>query len=109
MGASKPEVLQAKLDAVYALRPHHDVEDPSDSEVDLATALLAAMDENERLRNALEGARRKHTDCEDSWYSCPKSPDGCSNDGVGHECNCGADRVNAMIDAALHREPEESK
>lgn len=53
------------------------------------------------LRALLAECRRKHNSCEDSWYSCPKSPEGCSNDSVGPECDCGADRINAMIDHAL--------
>jgi len=34
---------------------------------------------------------------EDSWYSCPKSPDGCSNDRAGSNCNCGADTFNIWL------------
>jgi len=30
----------------------------------------------------------RHYECEDSWYSCPKSPDGCSDDRQDI-CNCG--------------------
>ena len=48
-----------------------------------------------------ELARRKHYYCEDEWYSCPKHPDGCANDGMGPDCNCGADRINAEVDAIL--------
>ena len=48
-----------------------------------------------------ELARRHHHYCEDSWYSCPKHPDGCANDGVGPDCNCGADKTNAEVDAIL--------
>ena len=40
---------------------------------------------------------------EDSWYSCPKAPDGCSNDAVGTECKCGADSHNAEVDEDLNR------
>lgn len=32
-----------------------------------------------------------HYDCEDCWYSCPKSGN-CCNNTVGDECNCGYDR-----------------
>ena len=48
-----------------------------------------------------ELARRKHYYCEDGWYSCPKNPDGCANDGMGPDCNCGADQINAEVDAIL--------
>ena len=46
-------------------------------------------------------ARRKHYYCEDSWYSCPKAEGGCANDAEGGECNCGADKHNAKVDALL--------
>ena len=48
-----------------------------------------------------ELARRRHYYCEDPWYSCPKHPDGCANDGVGPDCDCGADQINAEVDAIL--------
>lgn len=34
---------------------------------------------------------------EDNWYSCPKAPDGCSDDEQGTECNCGADNFNVKV------------
>jgi hypothetical protein len=35
-------------------------------------------------------AKRDHTYCEDSWYSCPKAEGGCANDNYKNdECNCG--------------------
>jgi hypothetical protein len=43
-------------------------------------------------------AIRKHYQCEDSWYSCPKSPDGCADSFAGKECNCGADEHNAKVE-----------
>jgi hypothetical protein len=46
-------------------------------------------------------ARREHYYCEDSWYSCPKAEGGCANDAEGGECNCGADKHNAKVDALL--------
>lgn len=49
----------------------------------------------------LRSMKRKHSECEDSWYSCPKSESGCSNDGAGDECDCGADNANEMIDKAI--------
>lgn len=61
--------------------------------------------ECERLREALESLRSTHYECDDPWYSCPKSEGGCANDGQGDECNCGADARNAIIDAALARKP----
>jgi hypothetical protein len=50
---------------------------------------------------ALENNRQTHHYCEDPWYSCPKDEDGCANDSMGHECNCGADKANAEIDKAI--------
>ena len=44
-------------------------------------------------------ARRGHYYCEDTWFSCPKSEEGCSNDGAGDECDCGADEHNAEVSA----------
>ncbi len=43
-------------------------------------------------------AKRNHEVCDDSWYSCPKSGFGCSNDLAGDECNCGADEQNKKVE-----------
>ena len=43
-------------------------------------------------------AYRQHYNCEDSWYSCPLSEDGCSNDQAGSECNCWARYNKEMED-----------
>ena len=60
---------------------------------------------NSKLRALVEelaqAGKRSHRECEDSWYSCPKSPDGCSNESEGEDCNCGADDSNAKIDNLL--------
>jgi hypothetical protein len=45
-------------------------------------------------------ARRPHYGCEDSWYSCPKHPEGCANGEAGEDCNCGADKHNAEVGRA---------
>lgn len=37
-----------------------------------------------------------HYTCEDSWYSCPLSEDGCANDAAGDECNCWAQSNKEM-------------
>lgn len=29
---------------------------------------------------------------DDNWYSCPKAPEGCSDESEGEECNCGTDK-----------------
>jgi len=49
----------------------------------------------------LEKLRRGHCSCDDCWYSCPKSEDGCCDDSQGKECNCGADEHNAALDAII--------
>jgi len=49
---------------------------------------------------ALDNNRQTHYYCEDTWYSCPKHHQGCSNDSERDECNCGADEANIEIDAA---------
>lgn len=46
----------------------------------------------------LERLRLTHYICEDCWYSCPKSTEGCCDDNQGSECNCGADAHNAILD-----------
>jgi hypothetical protein len=55
----------------------------------------------EILRAALLKAKQPHYRCDDSWYSCHKDPDGCSDEEKGKDCTCGADRFNAEIDAVL--------
>ena len=40
----------------------------------------------------------------DSWYSCPKAPDGCADDQWPKDvCNCGADTHNERVTALLAR------
>lgn len=53
------------------------------------------------LKDILISLRRKHDYCEDCWYSCPKAEGGCCDDRAGTECNCGADKANSIIDAAI--------
>jgi hypothetical protein len=54
------------------------------------------MDRIERLKQL---ALWSHYYCEDSWYSCPKAEDGCSDENAGDDCNCGADTHNAEVEA----------
>jgi hypothetical protein len=56
----------------------------------------------EELIKYLESTRQKHSECEDSWYSCPESEDGCSNDSEV-DCNCGADDFNKQLDDIIFR------
>ena len=59
-----------------------------------------------RLRAALQAAKIPHLvvggDC---WFSCPASGE-CCNDNLDGKCDCGADKHNAAIDAALGPAPE---
>jgi len=49
----------------------------------------------------LENSKEDHASCEDCWYSCPKSSEGCCDERQGDACNCGADAHNGMIDETL--------
>lgn len=41
---------------------------------------------------------RKHYDCDDGYYSCPLSYDGCLDDRVPKDiCNCGATAHNIKV------------
>ena len=56
-------------------------------------------DAETKLRDALH---RRHYYCEDTFYSCPFAPEGCSNDFEDKtKCQCGADEHNAQIDALV--------
>lgn len=66
--------------------------------------------EVERLRAALLKTKRSHYYCEDSWYSCPQSEDGCADDRRrGNKCDCGADAFNAEIDSLLSDSAQQKK
>lgn len=53
---------------------------------------------NSRLSEAVEALEKyafiSHESCEDQWYSCPKSEEGCMDDRKGNDCTCGADKHN---------------
>lgn len=43
-----------------------------------------------------------HYECDDCWYSCPKSEEGCCNEGLDKDrCTCGADQTNNKIDEII--------
>lgn len=44
-------------------------------------------------------AYRPHDYCEDSYYTCPKHPEGYVDKDQEIKCNCGADDHNAKVDA----------
>ena len=54
-------------------------------------------DSQEIIDNFVKAFTRKHYSCEDFWYSCPKAPEGCANEGAGSDCNCGADIWNEEV------------
>lgn len=56
--------------------------------------LLAKLD---NITEALRGLKINHHTCEDCWYSCPKSAEGCCDDNQ-EGCNCGADDHNSRVD-----------
>jgi hypothetical protein len=68
--------------------------------VDDVRYLLGVVD---KLRAALLAAKVTHTTCEDGWYSCPMSEEGCLDERET-ECTCGAEKHNAAIDSALDAE-----
>ena len=69
------------------------------AELNAAESLKA---ERERAKDLVRAfcilAKRNHYECEDGWYSCPKSEDGCANDNAGKDCTCGADDFNKMLE-----------
>lgn len=42
-----------------------------------------------------------HEECDDPWYSCPKSENGCLNENAGDSCTCGADSRNEKVDVII--------
>jgi HAMP domain-containing protein len=73
----------------------------SEENQQLKESLAEARAEIEQLNKALESAKQRHyVNDDDNWYSCPASGL-CSNDSAGTDCNCGADYVNSIIEAAL--------
>lgn len=46
-------------------------------------------------------SKQHHHYCEDSWYSCPKCSEGCSDESQGENCNCGAEKHNKKVDELL--------
>lgn len=58
------------------------------------------------LTNTLKSLRIKHYECEDGWYSCPKSDSYFGKDYEDYPieerpCLCGADEQNQKIDTVL--------
>ena len=53
------------------------------------------------LAEGLLALRLPHREVNDSWYSCPRSEEGCIDESAGAGCNCGADAHNALIERLL--------
>ena len=65
------------------------------------------MANGKSLLGKVKELKREHYECEDRWYSCPKSGN-CANDMIqGEECDCGADTDNAKIDEIMRIIQEE--
>ena len=61
------------------------------------------MTRKDELRAAAVVLAGPHQVCEDPWYSCPKSPEGCADDRQGPGCTCGVEDSVRRIYAALQR------
>ena len=66
------------------------------------TEKLALQARIRELREALAKQKQSHYSCEDCWYSCPMSEEGCCDDRQSG-CTCGAEAANTKIDALLSR------
>lgn len=49
------------------------------------------------IKELIKLAYREHYHCEDSWYNCPKHPEGAPIDRGEKNCNCGADKHNERV------------
>lgn len=68
--------------------------------MEAATQVTISYDDALVLVGGLRRLRRAHLECEDSWYSCPLSEEGCADD-AQTGCTCGAETQNALVDALL--------
>lgn len=66
----------------------------------LESSFFALKEQRDELLSVLNKLRIDHYQCEDGYYSCPKSGD-CPNSNPNDDCNCGADDHNAVIDATI--------
>jgi hypothetical protein len=62
---------------------------------------------NDARRAELEAVAKQlagnHYDCEDCWYSCPLSADGCCNENQEKVCTCGVESRRTQILEALQQ------
>lgn len=63
-------------------------------------ALEGAVGKAGELIARLEELKIGHYACEDCWYSCPKSKEGCCDERQ-EGCTCGADTHNAEVDSLI--------
>lgn len=64
----------------------------------------------ELIHQLIKLAKREHYNCEmDTWYGCPLSKDGCSDDNVLHVCNCGTNEHNKEVEKVAGELLEEMK
>ena len=56
------------------------------------------MNDREIIQELIKLAYMPHYSCEDTWYNCPKHPEGSANDYAGTKCNCGADEHNQQVE-----------
>lgn len=55
-------------------------------------------DQQAALEQVARDVLGKHYECEDCWYSCPLSEDGCCNYAQPKVCNCGLDtKVQKLV------------
>lgn len=104
---------KAKKYLVKRARPIPDATDTKSGDIcdidETPAQQLCPAPDATALREALEGLRLKHKVCEDSWYSCPMSEEGCVNPSDSG-CTCGAENHNKRLDdilALLRSEPRE--
>jgi len=50
-----------------------------------------------------------HYHCDDPWYSCPLSTDGCANDDAGDKCNCGYEERVTDLEKSFREVAEEER
>ena len=56
------------------------------------------MSASEYTPETLRARKRAHYECDDRWFSCPMSEEGCAND-RDNGCTCGAEAHNENTDA----------
>jgi hypothetical protein len=78
-------IIRGVYDSEYSIRI------PTDDKHQLV------MEYAPEMLEALLKSIRQHYYCEDTWYSCPKAPEGCANDDDGDECTCGANDWNNYV------------